>query len=296
MSGLSGVPGVERVVALVVDRVVGFVSPPVRPGVFPADDGLAESKGSGPLGMVVLELVNAGIRHLHVRVVHDSGTLPVLDGQGLPFKAQGAPFKLSVLAAEQGIGHARVDDHAIRGYLRFEGLIVAIQLHRDEGIVQHQFEDAEVAVPGHPLPGVVEVVGVVGGPEGQAADDGSRKLSRVMLPLLVGIAPDERLIQGAADQGDSLFLKILRLANIVTGNFGLQKLASFSRAQILAIEGIDGAQVDGHGIDLVPVRDEHLVLIAGEFAEAGDVLPHLGQGGVEDVRAVAMTLDAGFLI
>ena len=133
-------------------------------------------------------------RHFHVRIVHHCSSLIVLHRQCFPFKAQGAPFKLSIFVLEELIRHTGVNHRAVGGNLRLDALVLAVQLHRDERIVQHAFEDAEVAVFRHSLPCIIEIVGIIGCAERKAADDGRGQLPWVMFPLFVGIALDERLI------------------------------------------------------------------------------------------------------
>lgn len=62
---------------------------------------------------------------------------------------------------------------------------------------------------------------------------------------------------------------------MVAGYFRFQKRRSLRRPKVFVIKGINGAQVDGHGIGLALIGDEHLVLIAGELPELVDILPHL---------------------
>ena len=72
--------------------------------------------------------------------------------------------------------------------------------------------------------------------------------------------------------------------------------ASAGRRFFPSIKGINGAQVDGHGINLAIVGNEHLMLITGKFPEPVDILPDLRQRRMEDVRAVAVTFNASFLV
>lgn len=42
--------------------------------------------------------------------------------------------------------------------------------------------------------------------------------------------------------------------------------------------------------------DEHLVLVASEFPEPIDILPHLWQRGMKNMRTITVALNARFLI
>ena len=244
----------------------------------------------------MFELVYAGKGDIDVRVVHDSSALIVLYGQRFPLEAQGTPFQLSVFVLEELIRHTGVYHRAVSGKLRSDAFKLAVQLYCNERIVQHAFEDAEVTVLRHPLPGIVEVIGVGGGAERQAVDDGCRQFAWIMFPLLVCIAFDERLIERTPDLGDSLFFEILRFSNDVAGDFCFQEGRCFRGPEVLSVKSINSAQIDGHGIDIAHMGNEHLVLIAGEFSKLVDVFPYMRQRGMENMRAVTVAFYAGFLI
>lgn len=296
LCGFFSVLGVHLVVAGVVHRVIRFVALLVGLGVFTADDRLSGSERYGAFGVVMLELVGAGVRNFHVGIVHHGRALIVLHVHGFPLEAERTPFQLTVLVVEELIGHTGVDDRRVGRDGVLDVGVFGVQLHSDERIIEHALEDAEVAVLGHALPYVVEIVGIVGGAEGQTADDGRRQFLGVVFPLLVGVALDEGLIERTPDERDGLFFEVLRISDEVVFDLGLEEGFGLSGAEVLAVEGVDGAEVDGHGVDLALIVDEHLMLIAGELAELRDVLPHLRQRSVEDMRTVAMALDARFLV
>ena len=99
----------------------------------------------------------------------------------------------------------------------------------------------------------------------------------------MGVALDEGLVERATNERDSLLFEVLRVGDEVAFDLGLEEGFCLGGAEVLAVEGVDGAEVDGHGVDLALIVDEHLMLIAGEFTELRDVLPHLRERGVEDV-------------
>lgn len=290
------VPSVYLGIAGVVDGVIRFVALFVCLRVLATDDRLVQGKGFLAFGVVVLELMHAGIGNIRIRVVHHGRALIVSYGQRLPCKTQRTPFQFAVFEAKKLVGHPGIDDRGVGGYPAFELRVVAVQPDRDERMIQHLPEKAEVTVFGHPLPGILEIVGVVGGAERQPADDGHRKFTGIVFPLLVRVALDKSLVQLAADERDSFFFQIPRLTDEVTGYLGLQKGFGFGGTQVCAVKGVDGTQVDGHGVDLAPMRNEHLVLIAGELAKTVDVLPHVRQRSMEDMRSVAVAFNTRLLI
>src|SRR5690606_29995080 len=52
-------------------------------------------------------------------------------------------------------------------------------------------------------------------------------------------------------------------------------------------------EVDGQGVDLSPMRAPHPQLVGNEAGEAAHIVPDFLVGGVEEMRAVAVDLDAG---
>ena len=120
-----------------------------------------------------------------------------------------------------------------------------------------------------------------------------RELLGVGLPLLGGVALDERLVERAADQADPLLLEVLRLGGVdLAGLLGDQR-ARLVGGVALAEELVDQAEVHRERVDLPLVLREDPVLVAGEVGEPVDVLPDLLVGGVEEVGAVDVHLDAG---
>ena len=120
-----------------------------------------------------------------------------------------------------------------------------------------------------------------------------RELLGVGLPLLRGVALDERLVERPADQADPLLLEVLRLGGVDLAGLLGDQLASLVGGVAPAEELVDQAEVHREGVDLPLVLREDAVLVAGEVGEPVDVLPDLLVGGVEQVGAVDVHLDAG---
>ena len=120
------------------------------------------------------------------------------------------------------------------------------------------------------------------------------QLLGVGLPLLGGVALDERLVERPADQRDRLLLEVLRRRSV---SISLACSATSARACSgvcdLPKNWLISGEVHREGVDLALVNGEDAVLVAGERGEAVDVLPHPLVGGVEQVGAVLVHLDSG---
>ncbi|MBG9887140.1 hypothetical protein ABE10_11475, partial [Bacillus toyonensis] len=281
-----------------VDRVVGLVAAFGEAGELTHDDGLVRRVAIGPLGMEVLELMDARVRHVGIRVVHDRGALEVSDVEDLLLQVDRAPAELARAVVEVTVDGAGVDDRDLSdGRLLVEGLglveEVDVQLHVDVGVVGHALQPRRVAVGGQPLPGVVEVAVVVGVPHREAADDRRGQLPCVGLPLLGGVVPDEGLEQRTADQTDATLLEVLRLMGVelprLTRDEGAGLVGGVGRLEEL----VDRAEVDRQRIHDALVGRVHPVHVVGEGRETVHVLPHRGVRGVEEMSAIAVHLDAG---
>ena len=168
---------------------------------------------------------------------------------------------------------------------------VGPQPHRDARVVGHPGQPGGVPVDRQAFPAVVEVAVVVGVAHREAADHLGRQLGRVGLPLLGGVPAHERLVQGAADERHGLLLEVGR---------GAGHLARLSRDQGPGLVGahrgaeelVDGAEVDRQRVHLAVVHGPHPVHVVGEGREPVDVVPHPRVARVEQVRSVAVHLDA----
>ncbi len=255
------------------------------------DDRLAGQVGA--LGVEVLELQDARPRHVLVGVVHHRRALEVVDVLDLGLEVDGAPRQPALAVAEVLVDRAGVDDRDRAAVLVGDVEEVGVQPDLDVRVVGHPGQPGGVAVDRQALVGVVEpAVGEVVA-DRQPADDVRAQLLGVGLPLLGGVALDERLVERAADQRDRLLLQVRGRRGVdLAGLLGHQgpRLVGGVRA---AEELVDQAEVHREGVDLPPVVGEHPVLVAGEGGEPVDVLPHPLVGGVEQVGAVHVHLDAG---
>ena len=166
---------------------------------------------------------------------------------------------------------------------------------QDLDVAEHALDHGGVAAHGDALPAVVEVVVVIGQAHRKALDDARRQLGAAATPLLLGIALDELLEHVAADQRQRLLLEVLRLALADEvcglGLLALDDLDSLGRGAD-APHLRERVHVERQVIQLVLVDGHGAVHIVVELGESVDVIPHRAQGGVEDVRAVAVHVDA----
>ena len=277
-----------------VDRVVGLVTRPGDPAAFAHHHGPVG--GVGALGVEVPELEHPGAGVGLVGEVEHRGPLVVPDGEHLLLEVQGAPAQGAVRVVEPAVERAGVDHGDPAHEVGSREVVPVVEdvgpeAHGDAGVVGHPGQPGGVAVDRQALPAVGEVAVVVGVAHRQPGDDLGGQLGRVGLPLLGGVAPHERLVQRAADERDRLLLEVGR----VTG-----QLAGLPRDERPGLLGphrgpeelVDGAEVDRHRVDLATVHGPHPVDVAGEGREAVDVGPDPRVAGVEQVRPVAVHLDA----
>ena len=115
----------------------------------------------------------------------------------------------------------------------------------------------------------------------------------VGLPLLGRVVLEERLVQRTADQADRLLLEVLRVGGLDLGGLLGDQLTRLIGREVLAEELRHQAQAHRELIGLPVVHREHAMLVAREVGELADVVPHPLIGGVKQVRAVLVHLDAG---
>ena len=159
--------------------------------------------------MEVAELVDPGVRHVLVGVVHHRRALEVAGRQDLALEVERAPAELALGVAEVAVQRPGVDDRDVAG--RVHGVEeVGAEPYLDPGVVGHALQPGRVAVHRQALVAVGEVAVVEGVPHRQPGDDLGGQLARVGLPLLGGVAADERLVERPADQRDRLLLQVAR--------------------------------------------------------------------------------------
>ncbi len=217
-------------------------------------------------------------------------------GQHLDFEIQCAPAESTFGVVEVAVQRAGVDHRGVRAFgaqLVAHVEPVGVQPHLDAVVGGHVLQPRGVAVDRQALVGVVEVAVVEGVAHRQPGDVGRGQFLRVGLPLLGGVVLDERLVQRAADQRDGLLLEVLGVGGLDLGGLFADQLARLIRGEVLAEELRHQAEAHRELVGLPVVHREDAVLVAGEVGELPHVVPHLLIGGVEQVRAVLVHLDAG---
>ena len=146
------------------------------------------------------------------------------------------------------------------------------------------------------MPGIVEVVVVERETHRESGDDAGIEFGGVGLPLLVGVPADERLVERPPDEADRLLLQIRRLLAAQFGRLLLDQSTGFIRRHRTTEEGADGAQVDGHAVELTPMVGTHSVAVGVQIGEAPNVIDDVLIARVKYVRAVPVNLDAGVAV
>ena len=277
---------VQGLVLGVVDGVVGLVAGlPVR-RVLARDDGLVLRAE-----LEVLVLDDARVGDLALGVVDHGHALVVGLVEGLGLEAQAAVFERAQFKVVERVYGAAVD--RLGGDIGLGGdelLVLHAAAHLDA--LEHVGDHLGVAAHGDALVAVVEVVVVVGEAAGEALDDARGQVAAVAAPLLLGVALHERLEDVAADERQSLLLEVLRLADVLGGHLLGDLCAGVGRRDDARPHLGEGVHVEGHVVHVAAEVGDRRVDVVVELGEAVDVVPDVPHGGVEDVRAVAVDLDA----
>ena len=280
------VPLVEGLVPGVVDGVVGLVAGlPVR-RVLARDDGLLLRAE-----LEVLVLDDAGVGDLALGVVDHGHALVVGLVEGLGLEAQAAVLERAQPEVVERVDGAAVDRPG--GDIGLGGgqlLVLHAAAHLDA--LEYVGDHLGVAAHGDALVAVVEVVVVVGEAAGEAPDDARGQVAAVAAPLLLGVALHERLEDVAADERQRLLLEVCRLADVLGGHLlGDLGLGVCRRDDARPHLG-EGVHVEGHVVHVAVEVGYRRVDVVVELGEAVDVVPDVPHGGVEDVGAVTVDLDA----
>ena len=277
---------VEGLVLGVIDGVVGLVAGLPVGRVLARDDGLVLRAE-----LEVLVLDDAGVGDLALGVVDHGNALVVLLVERLGLKAQTAVLERAQLKVVERVDGAAVDrlggDVGLGG-----GQLLVLHAAADLDALEHVGDHLGVAAHGDALVAVVEVVVVVGEAAGEALDDARGQVAAVAAPLLLGVALHERLEDVAAHEGQGLLLEVCRLADVLGGHLLGDLGLCVGRRDDARPHFGEGVHVEGHVIHAAVEVGDRRVDVVVELGEAVDVVPDVLHGGVEDVRAVAVDLDA----
>ena len=238
----------------------------------------------------MLVLDDAGIGGLGIGVVDHRVALIVVGVQHLGLKADAAVLQRAQTVAEVGIHRAGVD-HLFGQCVQCSllGQIIHVQAHL--GTVQHLFHHSGIAAARDALIQRVEVVIIVGKAHRQALDDKGRQLGAGAAPLLAGVALDELFVDIGTHKADSLLFQILRVGDACSGLLLLDLGFRLGRGHH-APHLVEGVHVEGQIVDLTVVVRHRAVGVAIELCKPVHILPHSLVVGVEDMRTVAVHVDA----
>ena len=239
----------------------------------------------------MLVLDDAGVGDLALGVVDHGHALVVLLVERLGLKAQATVLQRAQLKVVERVDGAAVD--RLGGDIGLGGdqlLVLHAATHLDA--LEHVGDHLGVAAHGDTLVAIVEVVVVVGKAAGEALDDARGQVLAVAAPLLLGVALHERLEDVAAHEGQRLLLEVGRLADVLGGHLLGDLGAGVCRRDDARPHLGEGVHVKGHVVHVAVEVGDRRVDVVVELGEAVDVVPDVLHGGVEDVGAVAVDLDA----
>ena len=127
--------------------------------------------------------------------------------------------------------------------------------------------------------------------ERHAADDEGGELGAGLPPLLFGVAADELFEDVAPCELEPLFFEVFRLADVelfdLAGDLSLRLFGRDDPPQLR-----EGVHVEGQVVKLVPIARDGRIDEVVEADKAVDIVPDMLVARMEDVRAVAVDVDA----
>ena len=238
----------------------------------------------------MLVLDDAGIGGLGVGVVDHRVALIVVGVQHLGLKADAAVLQSTQTVAEVGVHRAGIDHLLSQCVQRsLVGQIIHVQAHLGTG--QHLFHHGGVTAIWDALIQGVEVVVVVGKAHRQALDDKGGQFGAGTSPLLAGVALNELFVDIGAHKADGLLFEVLWVGNARSGFLLFDLGLGFGRSHNTP-HLVEGVHVEGQVVDLAVVVGHRAVGVAVELCKLVHILPHSLVVGVEDMRTVAVHVDA----
>ena len=239
----------------------------------------------------MLVLDDARVGDLALGVVDHGHALVVGLVERLGLEAQAAVLERAQPEVVERVDGAAVDRPG--GDIGLGGgqlLVLHAAAHLDA--LEHAGDHLGVAAHGDALVAVVEVVVVVGEAAGEALDDAGGQVLAVAAPLLLGVALHERLENVTADERQRLLLEVGRLADVLGGHLLGDLGLGVGRRDDARPHLGEGVHVEGHVVHVAVEVGDRRVDVVVELGEAVYVVPDVPHGGVEDMRTVAVDLDA----
>ena len=241
----------------------------------------------------MLVLDNPGVGLIPRGIVDHGVALVIRYGKLLRLKADAAVFQRAQTIAEKFIDAAGVDNFLRDIGVFFDQIgVVGIQpdLHAGEHFLHH----GGVAADGNALIAVVEIIVVIGKTAGQTLDDESGQLLAVPAPLLLRVVLDQLGVDICAHQTQRLLLQIFRFGDVKCCHL-LRDLGPGLCGCADAPHFGEGVHVKGKVVQLVLVDGDGTVDVVVEFRKLVYIIPHFFVAGVENVRAILMYVDTGYI-
>lgn len=195
-----------------------------------------------PSELEVLVLDRPGVGGLRVGVVHHRNSLHVRTVVDLVLEPQRPVLKGLVAVAVVLVDRTGEDD-GVRAPEPALLVLEEINPELDVTAVEHLLEDRGIASLGDALERVGEVVVVEDESKRDTPHDGSWELRAHVSPLLLGVALDQLLVDGATRHVQDVLLKVGRA--IVRDTVRLNRRARLFRG-VYAEECVEGVHVEGH--------------------------------------------------
>ncbi len=229
-------------------------------------------------------------RGLAVGVIDGGVSLEIRDVQSLGLEADAAVLEGTERVPEIGVDGAGVDDFPRRA-VPFLFVREVVDAGFDFDAVHDAPDHFRVAANRDALVSGVEIVVIKSEAHGEAADDEGGKLGAGAAPLFLGVAFDEGLVNVGANEGNGLFFEIFRRGNPGRAALFFDFRRRFFRGRD-APHLIEGVHIEGEAVEFpVEIRNRGI----GEtvpFRETIHVIPDVIEIRVENMRAVAVDVDA----
>ena len=235
-------------------------------------------------------LDDARIRRLSVRIVHDGYALIVWCVEHLRVETDCAILQFAESEAEKLVYHARIYGFGRDVRIGFDKIEI-VRIRHYVRALEHFADYRGVAAHGYALVAVVEIVVVKGESARQALDDECGQVLTISAPLLFGVAFDEFGVHVRADEFQCLLLEVARFAYAERGDLLLDFGASLFGSDH-SPKFAERIHIEGQVVQFAVIIRNRRIDVVVELGKLVDEVPHFLVRRVEDMRAVAMHVDA----